>query len=113
MDKKVGVERDQRGLSDAKVKLKELKERWKNIELTDQGKIFNTNLLEIIELKNSLDVAETIVACALDRKESRGAQQRSDYPTKKKDYLHHTLVYKAPGGLEIAHKNVVIKNIRP
>ncbi|HII72341.1 TPA: FAD-binding protein [Candidatus Woesearchaeota archaeon] len=113
MDKKAGVFRDQRGLYGARDKIKELRHRSENIGLTDHGDIFNTELIEAIELRNMLDVAEAVVHSALARKESRGAHNRTDYPSKSRDGLNHTLVYREGGQLQIDQKNVVVKNIQP
>ncbi len=112
MDNLVGVVRDQRGLSNARDQVKELRKRYEHIGLQDQGKVFNTELLEAIELRNMLDVAEAVIMSALSRKESLGAHQRSDYPHATKQY-QHTLAYREGGMINIEMKNVLMKSVQP
>jgi fumarate reductase flavoprotein subunit len=53
----------------------------------------------LLELENLLDVAEAIVHSALQRRESRGAHQRTDYPRRDDGrYLAHSLAYRVPNG---------------
>jgi succinate dehydrogenase / fumarate reductase flavoprotein subunit len=60
----------------------------------DTGKQFNTDLLEIIELGNLLDLSLMTAASALNRQESRGAHSREDFPERDDDnWLKHTLAY--------------------
>ncbi|HCI80685.1 MAG TPA: succinate dehydrogenase/fumarate reductase flavoprotein subunit, partial [Ktedonobacter sp.] len=72
-----------------------LQEAYSRVQLQDKGKLFNTELVEAIELGFLLDCAEATVHGALVRTESRGAHFRLDY--QKRDdvnWLKHTLVYK-------------------
>ncbi|MDQ6805179.1 MAG: succinate dehydrogenase/fumarate reductase flavoprotein subunit, partial [Actinomycetota bacterium] len=58
--------------------------------IDDRGKIFNQDVIGAIELEYMLDVAETIVVAAQERKESRGAQFRTDFPERNDDeWLKH------------------------
>ncbi len=113
MDKKAGIFRDQRGLYEARDKIRDLKQRLTRVNIMDKGKIFNTEIIEYLELKNMLEVAQAIVYSALARKESRGAHTRTDFPNKKKEYLVHSLVYSQRGNVSVKFKNVVMKNIKP
>ena len=61
-------------------KLRELRERFGKATIEDDSRTFNTELVATLELGFMLDVAETMVACALRREESRGAHQRTDFP---------------------------------
>ena len=88
----VGVFRTEEGMSQALSTVRELKQRMKNLRQPDKGKIFNTEMLNIWELNNLLDLAEVTAVSALARKESRGAHTREDYPKRDDaNWLKHTL----------------------
>src|SRR6185503_1048418 len=80
MDKYVAVFRDEQGLNTALETVRRLKEEAKTVAIDDKGTVFNQDLLGAIELGFMLDNAETVVMGALERKESRGAQFRTDFP---------------------------------
>ena len=99
MDEQVGVFRNNSGLNIALDKIKELKIRYDNTFVDDKSTNFNYDLQSNIELGYMLDISETIVLSAINRKESRGAHSRIDY--KKRDdenWLVHTLSYKTELG---------------
>ena len=76
--------------------------------------IFNTDLLEARELGYLLDCAETTVASALARKESRGAHAREDYPERDDaEFLTHTLATRTSGGPRLTYKPVTITKFEP
>lgn len=88
-----GIYRHESSLKQAIQKLGELQERYKNITLDDHGRTFNTELISALELGFMLDVAQSIVECALHRTESRGAHQRTDFPARDdQKFLAHSLV---------------------
>ncbi len=94
--------------------VKDLQERYKGIGVTDNGKMFNTELMEAIELGFLLDNAEALVAAALNREESRGAHSREDFKERNDDeWLKHTLVYKGEDGPRIEYKPVVLGHFEP
>ncbi|QDZ16383.1 succinate dehydrogenase flavoprotein subunit [Humibacter ginsenosidimutans] len=71
-----------------------LRERYKNVQVQDKGKRFNTDLLEAVELGFLLDLAEVVVFSARNRKESRGGHMRDDYPKRDdENYMKHTMAY--------------------
>ena len=83
----------------APAKLKELQERYADINLDDRSRTFNTELESALELGYMLDVAESMVQCALQRTESRGAHQRTDFPARDDErYLAHSLIYRNADG---------------
>ncbi len=92
-----GIYRQESSLKQASQKLHELQERYQNVSLDDHGRTFNTELISALELGFMLDVAESIVECALDRTESRGAHQRTDFPARDdQKFLAHSLVRRTP-----------------
>jgi len=110
----VGIYRNEKDMTVALEKVRELKERYKEVGVTDTGKVFNTELLNAWELGNLLDIAEVVAMSALNRKESRGGHSREDYPERDdKNWLKHTLIAKKNGKLEISYKPVVITKHQP
>ncbi len=110
----VGIYRNEKDMQAALDKVRELKERFKNVGVTDTGKIFNTELLNAWELGNLLDIAEVVAVSALNRKESRGGHSREDYPERDDaNWLKHTLIARKNGKLEINYKPVVITKHQP
>jgi len=110
----VGIYRNEKGMQAALEKVKELQARFKEVCVTDAGRIFNTELLNAWELGNMLEVAEVITESALNRKESRGGHSREDYPNRDdNDWLKHTLVRKENGNVKIEYKPVVITKYQP
>ncbi len=94
--------------------LKDLKERAKLIGVDDQGKQYNTELMEALELGFLLDNAEQLVHAAHNRKESRGAHSREDYRERDDDnWLKHTLIYKDGEGTRIEYKEVTLGKYEP
>ncbi len=80
MNEHVAVFRDEHGPADALEVVRRLKEQAQSAYIDDRGTVFNQDVLGAIELGYMLDCAETIVLAAIERKESRGAQFRTDYP---------------------------------
>jgi succinate dehydrogenase / fumarate reductase flavoprotein subunit len=90
MDKYVAVFRDEDGLRTALEIVRRLKDEAKNVALDDKGTVFNQDLLGAIELQFMIDNAECIVIGAIERKESRGAQFRTDYPERNdEEWIRH------------------------
>jgi len=110
----VGIYRTGTIMESALDKILELKERFKQVRVSDTGKIFNTELLNAWEVGNMLDVAEVVAVCALNRTESRGGHSREDYPNRDDvNWLKHTLAVKRNGRIEISYKPVVITKYQP
>jgi succinate dehydrogenase/fumarate reductase flavoprotein subunit len=97
MNRHVSIFRAHEGLETARLRIQELKARWPAITIQDKGRVFNTGIIAVLELSFMLDCAEAIIACALTRKESRGAHFRTDYLDRDdEDWLKHILLYHRP-----------------
>ena len=95
MAENVGVFRDKTLLEAGLFKIYELQERFKKVRVTDRSRIFNTNLVETLELKNLLDLAEAVTISAIQREESRGSHYRKDFPQREDEkFLCHQLIQK-------------------
>ena len=109
-----GVYRNEAGLKRVQAKIVELRKRYESVGVSDKGKEFNTELLEAMELENLLDLADSTVASALARKESRGAHAREDFPKRDdQNFLKHTLAYRRESGVDLKYKPVVITKFQP
>jgi fumarate reductase flavoprotein subunit len=99
MENGAGIYRDGDSLAKAADTLLELRERFADAAIEDHSRTFNTDLTAMLELSFMLDVAESIIACALRREESRGAHQRTDYPSRDDQrFLAHSLIQREPDG---------------
>lgn len=107
MMEKVGIYRNAGEMEAAVNEIQALRERYRKVRVQDTGKAFNTDLLEIIELGNLLDLSLLTAASALNRTESRGAHSREDFPERDDDnWLKHTLAYLEDDTVRIDHKAV-------
>ena len=115
MEECAGIYRTGGQLERGAAKLRELQERFANIALDDHSRPFNTELSSALELSYMLDVAESMVQCALHRTESRGAHQRSDFPARDdQKFLAHSLVKRnAAGAPEVSYLPVTITRWPP
>ncbi|MCU1625841.1 MAG: frdA [Pseudonocardia sp.] len=99
MEGSAGIYRDTESLVRGADRLQDLRDRFVHATIEDASRSFNTELVAALELGFMLDVAETVVACALRREESRGAHQRTDFPRRDDArFLAHSLVSRDPGG---------------
>jgi len=114
MMEKVGVFRTEGLLKEALEGIRQLKERYLSLKISDKGKRFNQELLEAWEVGNLLDLAEVTTVCALARRESRGAHAREDYPERDDtNWLKHTLAFLKGGEIHLDYKPVVITKWQP
>jgi fumarate reductase flavoprotein subunit len=99
MENGAGIYRNQTSLQNAADKLRELRERFREVSLDDHSLTFNTELLAALEQSFMLAVGSAIVESALHRTESRGAHQRTDFPARDdRNFLAHTLIFSNPDG---------------
>ncbi|MDH3588978.1 MAG: succinate dehydrogenase/fumarate reductase flavoprotein subunit [Gammaproteobacteria bacterium] len=114
MDECMGVFRSHEGISTGLRKLGELRGRWQQIAIEDKGRVYNSNLVNTLELENLLDLAEIAMMAALAREESRGGHARRDFPQRDDEHwLKHTLIRRTDDGPEIGDKPVTITHWNP
>jgi fumarate reductase flavoprotein subunit len=115
MEESAGIYRSGESLRRGADKLRELQERFRCINLDDRSRPGNTELLSALELSCMLDVAESMIHCALHRTESRGAHQRLDYPERDDDkFLAHSLVSRSREGTpDVSYFPVTITRWQP
>ena len=99
MEEGAGIYRNREALKKSTDKIRELQDRFRNVLIEDDSRTFNTELTSALELAYMLDVAAAIVRCGLNRTESRGAHQRTDFPDRNDaDFLAHSLFYRNEDG---------------
>ena len=114
MTEQCSVFRNGQDLKKTLLSIRQLKKRALNVGLTNKSRIFNYELQEALELNNMLRIAEIIVYSALQRKESRGAHFRTDYPERNdKEWLKHTFVNETPTGLTESYKPIATGRFTP
>jgi succinate dehydrogenase / fumarate reductase flavoprotein subunit len=107
MMENVGIYRNSGDMQAAVNTISQLRERYRSARVQDTGKQFNTDLLELIELGNLLDLSLITAASALNREESRGAHSREDFTERDDDnWLKHTLAYLEGDTVHIDYKAV-------
>jgi succinate dehydrogenase / fumarate reductase flavoprotein subunit len=107
MMENVGIYRNRRDMQAAIDQIQSLLERYQHVRVQDVGRVFNTDLLELIELRNLLDLSLLTAASALNRQESRGAHSREDFPDRDDDnWLKHSLAYLDNDTVRIEYKAV-------
>jgi succinate dehydrogenase / fumarate reductase, flavoprotein subunit len=93
------VVRSEDGLTEMLGILDSLQERYARVGVGDKGSVFNTDLMEVVELGFLLDCAQTLVTAALARDESRGAHYREDHPLRDDaNWLKHSLASRREDG---------------
>ncbi|MGH2851987.1 MAG: FAD-binding protein, partial [Solirubrobacteraceae bacterium] len=115
MNEHVAVFRDEAGLQTALDTVRRLKEQAEVAAIDDRGTVFNQDVLGAIELGYMLDCAETTVVAAIERRESRGAQFRTDYPERNDaDWLKHIDITIDDGGAPaVSYSPVTITQWQP
>jgi fumarate reductase flavoprotein subunit len=115
MEESAGIYRTEAVLKEATGRLRRLQERFQDLALDDDSYTFNTELTAALELSYMLDVAQTIVHSALERRESRGSHQRTDHPQRDDDrYVAHSLASCAEDGFpRIEYRPVTITRWPP
>ena len=114
MNQYVAVYRDEEGLQKAHEVVKRLQDESRNAYVDDRGTVFNQDVLGAIELGYMLDCAEAIVVAAIERKESRGAQFRTDFPERDDEqWLKHIDISMNGDGPSVGYSPVTITQWQP
>jgi succinate dehydrogenase / fumarate reductase, flavoprotein subunit len=114
MNRHAAVYRDEAGLAAALETIARLREEADHAWIDDRGTVFNQDVLGALELGFLMDCAETTVVAALERKESRGAQFRTDFPERNDEqWLKHIDVSLAEDGPSVSYSPVTITQWQP
>jgi fumarate reductase flavoprotein subunit len=115
MEQHAGIYRSGEGLAEACATLAALRRRYRGIELHDKTNVYNTDLLQALELGSMLECAEAVTQSALARRESRGAHQRLDFTARDdKNFLRHSLAFHHPTQApRVDYCDVVITRSKP
>ena len=91
-----------------------LRDRYDRVAITDKGAVYNTDLMETVELRYLLDCAEALVGSALARTESRGGHYREDHPLRDDaNWLKHIAITYSPQGPQLSNLPVTITRWEP
>src|SRR5271165_5617498 len=114
MNRFVAVYRDEQGLQRAHEIVNRLKKEAESAYIDDRGTVFNQDVLGAIELGYMLDCAEAIVVAAIERKESRGAQFRTDFPERNdEEWLKHIDISPNGDGPQVSYSPVTMTQWEP
>ena len=114
MGMNLGIFRTRHSMEGVLQAISALKAHAAQVYVQDKGMVFNSDLIQALELGALADIAETIAAGALAREESRGAHYRSDFPKRNDaDWLKHTLATRTSEGLALSHAPVRITRFPP
>ncbi len=114
MNENLAVFRRQEGMEQTLRDLADLRDRYAVVPIDNKGKVFNTDLVFALELGFMLDCSHTIAVSALDRKDSRGAQARTDYSQRDdENWMKHVVVAQGEQGPEISYLPVSITKWTP
>ena len=114
MVRNVAVFRDEQTISEAIRDFSDLRDRYNTVPVENKRRTFNTDLVFALELGYMLDVADTIAFSALERRESRGANARTDFPERDdENWLKHIVARKGEVGPELSYMPVTITKWTP
>ncbi|MUG95047.1 succinate dehydrogenase/fumarate reductase flavoprotein subunit [Scytonema sp. UIC 10036] len=109
-----GVFRTEELMREGLLKLQELQQQYSQIYLDDKGDCWNTEIVEAMEMRSLMLVGRIILESAANRRESRGAHFREDYPERDDpNFLKHTMAYYSPAGIDIQYRHVAMTMFQP
>ncbi len=109
-----GVFRTDELMREGLEKLQQLQQQYQQIYLDDKGKLWNTEIIEALELRSLMIVGQMILTSALNRQESRGAHYRTDYDQRDdSNFMKHTLAYYSPAGIDLNYLPVKVTMFQP
>jgi len=112
MQSKCAVFRTEKTLKEGTNEIKKPFEGMESISVKDRSLIFNTDLMEALEFDNLIRQAITTMESAYQRKESRGAHAREDYPKRDdKNFMKHTLSWHDDKGVKINYRPVNLSTL--
>ncbi|HSR11399.1 MAG TPA: FAD-dependent oxidoreductase, partial [Thermodesulfobacteriota bacterium] len=110
---KIGIIREEDGIKGGLKEIRDMKEKMSQVGMPG-GRAYNINWMDWLNMRNLLDVSEIVGISALERRESRGAHYRSDYPKKNnKEYLKNFFIRRKNGSPEVYEKPVALNRLKP
>jgi succinate dehydrogenase / fumarate reductase, flavoprotein subunit len=114
MSGKVAIWREKGALAEALNEVRALKERYTRVSLGHNGSVFNTELPQVLETGNLLDIAECVTVGALNREESRGSHARTDFPERDDgEWMKHSLFARGDDGPVCTYAPVTVTRHQP
>lgn len=114
MTQHCGVFRTAELMQEGLQQLQQLQQQYSQIYLDDKGSCWNTEIVEALEMRSLMIVAQLILTSALNRQESRGAHFREDYSERDdRNFLKHTMAYYSPVGIDLQYRPVTITMFEP
>lgn len=114
MTQNVTIVRYNKDMEQTFQKLHELEERWKNIDVLDASRTYNTSILFVKQLRDMFHLAKAITAGAIARDESRGAHYKPDFPNRNDEqWLKTTMATYSPEGPKLDYEDVDVGLIEP
>ncbi|MDG5776033.1 FAD-binding protein [Haloarculaceae archaeon H-GB2-1] len=110
MTENVNVFRNEDGLKQALRDIRGAREHYQDVSVHDPSRTYNTDLIQTIETRNIIDLAEAITAGALAREEFRGAHWRQEYQYRDdENWIKHTMLAWNDGDPELYYKPVILE----
>jgi len=109
-----GIYRSAAGLEKGLSGIRAARKRFERVGVRDKDPFFNTELTSTLELDFMLELAEVVAMAALNRKESRGAHSRTDFPKRDDaNFLYHSMAIRTGEGPRLESRAVTITKWQP